>query len=290
MPSRSGAAVLVGLLDEAQPHARGLGADAGDQLRAEVLHEALAGAQREGAFQPARGRAPRRGGGPPRRPAQIRPTRSRSSTARGVGTRPRPARTSSGSPVVSRRRASDRLIAEGLSRGGGRARVTLPSASTTSSVTSRLRSGRDTAPRSHDMASDATRECNSCGFRHAPAGPSVGGDAGTRHQTEVGPGRAVAGDAAVVARNERGQRGAPDVGGRVRRPLRRRAVGGPGLPAGRHDTGGQRRATRRPGRPAAAAGGRHRDLHRGVGPVRRGAVAVGARRAPGRSRGSAPRP
>jgi hypothetical protein len=42
-------------------------------------------------------------------------TRSRSSIARGVGTRPRPARTSSGSPVVSRRRASARLIAEGLS-------------------------------------------------------------------------------------------------------------------------------------------------------------------------------
>ena len=44
------------------------------------------------------------------------PTRSRSSSARGVGTRPRPARTSSGSPVVSRSRASARLIADGLSR------------------------------------------------------------------------------------------------------------------------------------------------------------------------------
>ena len=52
------------------------------------------------------------------------------------------ARTSSGSPVVSRNRASARLIADGLSRSRAAARATLPSASSTSSVASRLRSGR----------------------------------------------------------------------------------------------------------------------------------------------------
>jgi hypothetical protein len=60
------------------------------------------------------------------------PTRARSSSARGVGTRPRPALTSSGSPVASRTRASARLIAEGLSRNLWAARATLPSVSSTS--------------------------------------------------------------------------------------------------------------------------------------------------------------
>ena len=49
MPSRSGRAVLVRLLHEAQPHAGRLPADAGDQVRAEILDEAFAGPQREGA-------------------------------------------------------------------------------------------------------------------------------------------------------------------------------------------------------------------------------------------------
>ena len=70
-------------------------------------------------------------------------TRSRSSRARGVATRPRPALTSSGSPVVSRSRASERLIAEGLSRSLRAAAATLPSDSTASRVMSRLRSGFD---------------------------------------------------------------------------------------------------------------------------------------------------
>ena len=134
-------AVLVGLLHEAQPHAGRLRADARDQGRAEVLHEALAGAQRERADELLRGRASRRGAAPPRASCTSWPTRSRSSSARGVGTRPRPARTSSGSPVASRSRASARLIADGLSRSRRAARATLPSASSTSRVTSRLRSG-----------------------------------------------------------------------------------------------------------------------------------------------------
>ncbi len=71
----------------------------------------------------------------------ILPTWSRSASARGDGTRPRPARTSSGSPRVSRSRASARLIAEGLSRSLRAAAATLPSASRTSRVTSRFRSG-----------------------------------------------------------------------------------------------------------------------------------------------------
>ena len=67
-------------------------------------------------------------------------------SARGEGTRPRPARTSSGSPVASRRRASVRLIAEGLSERRFAARATLPSVSRTSSVASRFRSGLDMHP------------------------------------------------------------------------------------------------------------------------------------------------
>jgi len=45
--------------------------------------------------------------------------------------------------IVSRNRASARLIAEGLSRKRRAARATLPSVSSTSSATSGLRSGRD---------------------------------------------------------------------------------------------------------------------------------------------------
>ena len=73
-------------------------------------------------------------------------TRSRKSSARGVGTSPRPARTSNGSPVAVRNRARARLIAEGLSRKRRAARATLPSASSTSRVTSKLRSGDDMRP------------------------------------------------------------------------------------------------------------------------------------------------
>ena len=63
--------------------------------------------------------------------------------ARGVGTSPRPALTSNGSPVVSRKRANARLIADGLSRNRLAARATLPSASSASSVRSKLKSGGD---------------------------------------------------------------------------------------------------------------------------------------------------
>ncbi|MNI63498.1 hypothetical protein D3C73_1188730 [compost metagenome] len=72
-----------------------------------------------------------------------KPTRSRNACARGVATKPRPARTSNGSPVVSRSRASARLMAEGLSRRRFAARATLPSVSSTFSVTSKLKSGVD---------------------------------------------------------------------------------------------------------------------------------------------------
>ncbi len=57
-----------------------------------------------------------------------------------VGTSPRPARTSSGSPVTLRSLASARLIADALSCRRRAAPTTLPSASSTSSVTSRFRS------------------------------------------------------------------------------------------------------------------------------------------------------
>jgi hypothetical protein len=73
-------------------------------------------------------------------------TGARSSSARGVGTRPRPALTSKGSPVVSRKRAKARLMAEGLSRKRSAARATLPSANSTSKVTNRLKSGFDMHP------------------------------------------------------------------------------------------------------------------------------------------------
>jgi hypothetical protein len=142
-------AVLVGLLHEAQAHAGRLGADAREQRRPEVLDEAFAGAQREGARQLPRDRASagRRTAAPS---CTSWATRSRSSSARGVGTRPRPARTSSGSPVVSRSRASARLIADGLSRRRRAARATLPSASSTSRVSSRFKSGAPCPEHSSD--------------------------------------------------------------------------------------------------------------------------------------------
>ena len=133
--------LLVGLGHETQAHMGRLGADARDQLRAEVLDEALARAQGEGPAE--RGEVGRPAG---RRTASASctswGTRSRSSSARGVGTRPRPARTSSGSPVVSRRRASARLMAEGLRPSRRAAPATLPSSRRTSRVASRLKSGR----------------------------------------------------------------------------------------------------------------------------------------------------
>jgi hypothetical protein len=133
-------AVLVGLLHEAQPHAGRFLANAGNEVRPEVLHKAFAGPQRERSDQLFEVELSL-GAAPLRPPAPAGLTCSRSSSARGVGTRPRPALTSSGSPVVSRNRASARLIADGLSRKRRAARATLPSASSTSRVTSRLRSG-----------------------------------------------------------------------------------------------------------------------------------------------------
>jgi sulfane dehydrogenase subunit SoxC len=60
--------------------------------------------------------------------------------ARGVRTSPRPARTSSGSPVASRSRASVRLIADELRRKRRAAPTTLPAASRASSAVNRFRS------------------------------------------------------------------------------------------------------------------------------------------------------
>src|SRR4249919_3727338 len=104
-------------------------------------------------------------------------TRSRNSSARGVGTRPRPARTRSGSPVASRRRASDRRMADGRSWRRSAARATLPSDSRTSRVTSRLRSGvamGEEVPRmGHDMAFHARMDCEPCVFRPARCRPNV---------------------------------------------------------------------------------------------------------------------
>ncbi len=58
-------AVFVELGREMQPHAGSFGGDPGDQLGAEILHETLAGAQREGALEPRRGRASRPGAASP---------------------------------------------------------------------------------------------------------------------------------------------------------------------------------------------------------------------------------
>jgi hypothetical protein len=96
------------------------------------------------------------------------PTRARSSSARGVGTRPRPALTSSGSPVASRTRASARLIAEGLSRNLWAARATLPSVSSTSRVTSRLRSVLDMYPAQYSL-DHIWRQTHGCTADHAPS-------------------------------------------------------------------------------------------------------------------------
>jgi len=76
-------------------------------------------------------------------------TRSRNPSALGVGTRPRPALTKSGSPVASRSLASDRLIADALRPRRCAAPTTLPSCSSTSSVTSRLRSSADIGQEYH---------------------------------------------------------------------------------------------------------------------------------------------
>ncbi|MNE76464.1 hypothetical protein D3C80_1727020 [compost metagenome] len=73
-------------------------------------------------------------------------TRSRNASARGVGTRPRPALTNSGSPMVSRKRARARLMAEGLRCRRWAARATLPSSSNTFSVISRFRSAIESNP------------------------------------------------------------------------------------------------------------------------------------------------
>ena len=111
-----------------------------------------------------------------------------------MGTRPRPALTSSGSPVVSRNRASARLIADGLSRNRWAARATLPSASSTSRVTSRLRSGVDMQPTiaqlDRDVASNARIKCKWCAFRHVSAkdyvsDSSVSGAAGNGVHVEA---------------------------------------------------------------------------------------------------------
>ncbi len=71
----------------------------------------------------------------------LRGTWSRSARACGVSTIYRPARTSSGSSVASRNRASVRLIAEALRPSLRAAPATLHSARSTSSALSRLRSG-----------------------------------------------------------------------------------------------------------------------------------------------------
>ena len=97
------------------------------------------------------------------------PMASRNSSARGDATRPRPARTSSGSPVASRSRASARLIAEGLRCRRRAAPATLPSASSTSRVNSKFRSGRVTLwlrALGFDRACNAPVECKSCAFRN----------------------------------------------------------------------------------------------------------------------------
>ncbi|CAM2195669.1 protein of unknown function [Paraburkholderia kururiensis] len=95
--------------------------------------------------------------------------RSRSASACGVSTMLRPARTSSGSPVASRRRVSVRLMADALNPSRRAAPITLPSASNTSSATSRFRSGSAMrAPGSvgRYIAFGAFYKCTRRVFRH----------------------------------------------------------------------------------------------------------------------------
>ena len=68
-------------------------------------------------------------------------TCSRNSSARGVGARPRPERTKTGSPMASRMRARVRLMAGALRCMRRAAATALPSSSRISRATSRFRSG-----------------------------------------------------------------------------------------------------------------------------------------------------
>ncbi len=140
LAAAQGAALLVGFGQKVQPHPRRFGGEPAQQGGAEQFHQPLAGAQGEGAFQPRR--VDLQPGaqhllGFLHQPADLFAQQQRP----GVGTRPRPARTSSGSPVVSRSLARARLMAEGLRPSRLAAPATLPSSSRASRVISRLRSG-----------------------------------------------------------------------------------------------------------------------------------------------------
>ena len=128
------------------------------RCRSEIFDEAVLVRKREGANQLVEVDLLGWAAAPPRASCTTWPTRARSSSARGVGTRPRPALTNSGSPVVSRNRANARLIADELSRKRWAARATLPSVSSASRVTSRLRSGRR-------HASSVAHSRSRCGVR-----------------------------------------------------------------------------------------------------------------------------
>ena len=138
---RERCAFFVWFLHEAEPHARRLRADARNEIRPEVLNKAVAGPNRE-------------------RPDQLFEVELLSRTEHRCcilneltdllakferarcGTRPRGS-DQQGIAGRSRKRASARLIADGLSRNRWAARATLPSASTASSVRSKLKSGVD---------------------------------------------------------------------------------------------------------------------------------------------------
>ena len=167
--------ILVGLWREAQAYAGRRLPRRGDEPAGERVHETLIGADREDRSSDARSSAFGR-----RARAQLRtslarsPTRARNAAACGVGTNPRPARTSSGSPVAARRRASVRLIAEAL-------RPSLPrSARTRCLRRAKRRAQRAGSSRSrpsailpcaadrsmHGMALHATINCVCCAFRY----------------------------------------------------------------------------------------------------------------------------
>ena len=158
----------------------------------------------------------------PRPSCTSRPTRSRSSSARGVGTSPRPARTSSGSPVASRSRASARLIADGLSRSRRPARgdAAFRQQHVQHDQQAEVRPRHATTVTAPGMASNAMMKCIPCVFRHAKRQlPSPREPTNPRYDEprfrSVGACRPRAVDAAVLARHQHRQCRAPDPGARA---------------------------------------------------------------------------
>ena len=132
--------VLVGLGREMKAYIRCYRSYSRNELRSEDLYKAVVGADCESPFNSARSKEAAAGRSAARALCARSRMRSRSSVACGVGTMPRPARTSSGSPVAARSRASVRLVAEALRFKRRAAPTTVPSASKASNAINRFRS------------------------------------------------------------------------------------------------------------------------------------------------------